>query len=217
MAACGSPASSTTFSFTATTTGDGVLFAVGCGTGGGTPSSVTLTASGWATTQIGTLIGNTTAGFFAAFKAYAPNTSAATFTLNWGASCGGFMNDLIDEFAGMDATNFVDASNSATANSVTSCNSVSVTPTVSNDGLWAACNDNQTAAGASWTKGADDTQSDIAVWRVLVGGSGVSQSPGFSSSTGTVYTVFMVAIKPAGAASCTPTLALMGVGRCGQP
>ena len=212
-----------TFTFTATTTNDAVLILVGC-SGSATETTISLSATGWTFTQVGSITGSTgSSGWAAAFKAYAPNTSAATITQTWSNSCqtgaATFINDLIDEFSGMDGTNFVDVNNSATANSTTSCNNVSVTPSVDNDGLWAACNDNQTAAAAGWTKGADDTQSDIAVYKILSGGSGASQSPGFSSSTGTSYVTFLVGIKPAGGGGggCTaaPGLMLtMGVGNC---
>src|SRR5919201_1244173 len=113
---CGSVATQT-FSFTATNANDGVLIAVGCGSNASTPSAISLSATGWTFTQIGGIVGSTTAGFEAAFKAYSPNTSATTVTMTWtvsGSSCSGFMNDLVDEFSGEDLTSFVDASNSGT-------------------------------------------------------------------------------------------------------
>jgi hypothetical protein len=106
------------FTYTATGTGNGVLVYISCADNAGTPSAVSLTATGWSFTQVGTIIGSTTAGFGALFKAYAPNTTAATLTQTWTATnCGAagatFINDLVDEWArAWTLTNFVDASNS---------------------------------------------------------------------------------------------------------
>lgn len=199
---------SKTFTYTATTTGNAVLFGIGCGPA--SAPTITLSASGWTLTQVGSTIGSATAGFAATFKAYAPNTSAATFTFGCSVSSS-FLNDLIDEFNGMDATNFVDNNGSGT-NTTGGC-SLSITPVVNDTGLWFACNDTVTGTG-TYTKGADDTQGDVSEWKILSGGAGASQASGWTT-TG-AFTIFGVSIKPAGgAAACTPTLSLLGVGRCG--
>src|SRR4029077_17767271 len=130
------------------------------------------------------------AGFQAIFQAYAPNTSAATITQTWTISSGGcnlFFNDLIDEFSGADATNFVDAS-STPATGTTGC-SLSVTPVVNNDGLWFACNDNASGSG-TYTKGGDDAAGDWTEWKILSGGAGVSQASAWTSTT--VFDIFGV-------------------------
>jgi hypothetical protein len=151
------------------------------------------------------------------YRAYAPNTTAATFTATWTATtCGSFFNDLIDEFSGTDATNFVDASN-AKAGTTGGCPSSvagnGVTPTVANDGIWFACTDNVTAVTGAYTAGGNDAVGDWSEWKILAGGSGTEQFAGLTSSG--AFTLVGVAIKPSGAVSCTPTLTLLGVGRCG--
>ena len=198
-----------TFTYTAGTTGNQVLLFVSCADAAGLQSGVTLTASGWTITQVGSIVGSVSAGSAALFKAYAPNTSLATFTVTWTISnCNSFMNDLIDEFSGGDATNFVDASNSGTA--TTGGCTLSVTPVANNDGLWFGCNDTVTGEG-TYTKGADDTSGDIAEWKILSGQAGVSTASAWTSSG--AYTIFGVAIKPSGgAATCPATLRTLGVG-----
>jgi hypothetical protein len=51
--ACAST-NTTTFTYTPNATGGQILFGMTCAATGGTPSAVSLTASGWTTTQIGT-------------------------------------------------------------------------------------------------------------------------------------------------------------------
>ena len=143
----------------------------------------------------------------AAFRAYSPNTSAATITMTWTTGSCTFMNDLVDEFSGEDLTNFVDASNSATGSGSPTA---SVTPVNNNDGVWGAANDSVTAVGSGYTKGADDTQQDWSEWKILSGSAGIAQTVNFTGS-GT-YTIFAATIKPAGAATCNQSIALMRVG-----
>lgn len=215
--ACVSTATQT-FTYTATNTNDAVLFSLACASNPNTPSAIALTASGWSTTQVGTIVGGATQGWAAMFKAYSPNTSAATFTMTWtvvGNSCNGFMNDLIDEFSGADLTNFVDASVQNTAASGSGCPSATagngVTPTVNDDGIWFACNDNATVVSGGYTKGGDDNQNDWTEWKILTGGSGTEQFSSFTTSNG--WTMNGVAIKPAGAATSPPQRMLLGVGK----
>jgi hypothetical protein len=209
----GSAAASKAFTYTATTAGNGLLVSVGISSTA-TPTAVTLTATGWSFSQVGGIVGNTTAGFMACFRAYVPNTSLATVTVAWTGSAGvTFNNDLVDEFSGIDPTNFVDASNSATGSGTPT---VSVTPATSDTMIWVAANDSATAvgniAGSAATKGADDTLQDWSEYRQISGGSGVAQSCTVTGSGN--YTMFGVAIKsnsppvigsvPSGNALATP-------------
>jgi hypothetical protein len=198
IAASGANTTTKSFTYTATTTGNAVLIYTSMIPGVTAPTTASLAATGWTFTQIG---GVTNAGgsngCAAIFRAYAPNTSAATITVTWNQAANGFFNDMIHEFSGADSTNFISASNTATG---TGTPSVSVTP-LDNDCLVVAfCNDSVTAVGtiggSAATKGADDTQSDWAEYRLLSGGSGAAQSCTFTGS-GT-YIIGAVAINPAG-------------------
>ena len=190
-----------TFTYTPQQGNDGVLIAVGCAATT-TPSSVTLSGSGWTFTQVGSILGSVGAsGWFALFKAYAPNTSQVTITQTWNGLgvnlCGngskGFMNDLVDEWKGMDPTNFVDAVGTL-SNGSSGC-TANVTPNAANDGLDGLCNDTVTGVGGGYTNGANDTQGDWSEYTVLSGGAGVSQTVNFTSSG--AANEFAVAIKPA--------------------
>lgn len=194
---CGAAVTSRTSTYTPNTSGNAVLVFVTCAATSGTVTAVSLTASGWTFTQVGGISGNTSNGFAAVFRAYAPNTSAATLTQSWtasGGTCGNFMNDLVGEFSGTDLTNFVDGNNAATGSGTPT---VSVTPTGNNDLIWAAADDTVTAvgniAGSAATKGADDTNGDWSESRLISGGAGSPQSSAFTGSGG--YTIFAIAIK----------------------
>lgn len=192
--ACATPTQSNTFSYTASTTGDGLLFQISCAAST-TVSATSMSATGWTFTQIGSINGTTTTGFGALFRAYAPNTSAATVTFSFTATtggCGAFMNVLVDEFSGMNATNFVDVSTPGTG--TTGICSYSVTPTVNNDALWGGCNGAVTAVGAGFTKGADDTGGDWSEYKLLSGGSGSAQTVPFTGTSGP-WEGFAVALK----------------------
>ena len=189
--------SNKSFTFTPAAANDGVLIMVGCA-GNNTPSAVSLSASNWSFTQVGSIIG-TSKNWSALFKAYSPNASQATIMQSWTIASGckdtvggnSFMNDLVDEWSGVDATNFVDASNSG-ANSG-SC-SLNVTPVANNDGLDGFCQDTVTAVGGGFTKGADDSLQDWSEYQVLSGGAGVSQTVNFTG--GGTWEEFAVAVKP---------------------
>ena len=190
---CSSGVKTNTFTHTPTAANNAVLIWVGCA--GTSETTVTLTATGWTITQVGSLIGSSAAGYAALFKGYAPSTSAATFTVTFSATCNDFMNDVLDEFSGVDQTNFVDSSLVALE---TGSISINITPSVANAMVWAVANDSITAVGAiggtTATKGADDTQQDWTEYRLLSGGSGVQISAAF---TGTVpATMAVVSIKP---------------------
>lgn len=199
-------------SFTPGGTGDGVLAAIGCASS--TSPTLTLTGTGWTFTQVGSTIGSATAGFFALFKAYAPNTTAVTFAGTSSVTCNAFENILLGEFSGVDGTNFVDASTSGTATSG-GCNTcLSVTPVASNDGIWFAINDTASAVGGGYTKGADDLGGDWAEWKILSGGAGVAQADSFTT-TG-AYTIFGVALLPSGGAAACTDSHMLGVWRCDE-
>jgi hypothetical protein len=96
-AVCTAVVTTKTFSYTATTTGNVVLFSVGCSCASAA-ATISIAASGWTITTISTGAG-ASGSRMAFFKAYAPNTSAATFTITMSVANGGFINDLIDEFS----------------------------------------------------------------------------------------------------------------------
>jgi hypothetical protein len=194
--AAGAGGTTKSFTYTASATGNAVLLWVSMLPASTSPTTCSLSATGWAFTQIGGIVdGGTSGGCAAIFRAYAPNTSQATITMTWNQTAANFYNDLIDEFSGADTTNFVSASNSGTGSGTPT---VSVTPVDPNCMLWAACNDSVTAVGAMGgltpTKGADDAQQDVAEYRVFVGSSGAPLTCTLVGS-GT-YIVGAVAIKP---------------------
>lgn len=199
--------------FTPGNTGDAIVFAVGCASSS-TPT-IAITGTGWTITAVtssaGATIGSNTAGFFALFKAYAPNTTAVALHGTSSVTCNNFVNILLGEFSGADGTNFIDVTPcgaTATSGSAT----CTVTPTTANDGLIFLANDNVSTISGGYTLGADDTTGDRAEWKILSGGAGAGQTPSWTASG--AYTVFGVAIKPAGggggATPCNRTL--MGVG-----
>jgi len=198
-----------TFTYTATAANEAVVFALNCG--GTTETSVSLSATGWTITSLSGVAG-ASGSRIASFAAISPNTTAATFTMTWSTDCGAFMGDLVDEFSGTDltgGTTTFDANNSGTGSG--SC-SITVTPANNNDAVWGACEDSVTAVGSGYTKGADDTSQDWSEYKILSGGSGVSQTVNFTGS-GT-WSEVAVTIKPSGAAAptCNNTIALLGVG-----
>jgi hypothetical protein len=189
----------TTFTYTASATNEAVLFGIGCA--GTAETTVTLTASGWTTTQLSGPTG-ASGSWIASFGAIAPNTTQATFTITWSGSCANFINDLVDEFSGNDTTGGTttfDAHNQGFNASTGQC-SITVTPANNNDGLWGACQDSVTAVGSGFTKGADDTSQDWSEWQILSGGSGVGQTVNFTGTSGQWEEVGAT-IKPSGGAA----------------
>jgi hypothetical protein len=191
-------ATSTTFKYTATGVGNVVLIWVTMVPQSASPTTCTLSATGWTFSQIGGVVnGGASAGVGAMFSAVVPNTSQATITMTWNQPTTNFFNDLIDEFSGADTTTVSAGTNSATGSGTPT---VSVTPTVNNCAIWVACNDSVTAVGTiggtAATKGGDDGFSDWSEYRLLSGGSGVAQSCAFTGSGS--YCIGAVAIRPAG-------------------
>src|ERR1051326_2217855 len=83
---------------------DAVVIGVLCTNGGSsTPTNVTITASGWNFTRLGTISGSNS--WTAIFGAVAPNTASTVFTVTWTAptNCSSF-SELGDEFSGNDTT-----------------------------------------------------------------------------------------------------------------
>jgi hypothetical protein len=200
-------ASSATFTYTAVTAGDLVVFTTDSNLAS-TSNVSSLAASGWSLNSISCSAGsNCTSGTFgtstnrtAGFWAFAPNTSQATFTLSTGAAATNFLSVVIDEFSNTDPTSPIDAS--AVANGASGTCTASVTPTVANDALVSGCYDTVSAVGSTGAcassaciKGGDDTQSDWSEYKILSGGSGISQVVPFTGSSGAWQEV-LVAIKP---------------------
>lgn len=188
-----------TFSCTASATNDAVVFEVSC-TGGGTPTAVTLTATGWTITALSAVYGSATAGRTATFGAITPNTSAATFTATFtgGSDCSTFTLHQQDEFSGVDTTGGTttfDAHNQST-NTTGGCSGITVTPANANDAVWWGCVDSVTALSGGYTVGQDDAGGDRTEFKILTGGSGVAQSPGYTSSG--AFTLGGVTIKASG-------------------
>lgn len=196
--------SGNTISFTlqATNANDAIVMFFGCNASGGTPSAVSVAATGWSFTALSPITGNTTNGFGASFGAIAPNTSGVTATVTWtvtGSTCNGFQNALADEFTGNDTTGGTTTFDAHGQNTGGSGCSLSVTPANANDAVWFACNDSVTAVGSGWTKGADDASQDVAEYKILSGGSGVAQNASYTSASQMVITG--ITIKPSGGGS----------------
>lgn len=195
-----------TFSYTPTATNDGVLFALECSIG--IPPSVgpfvTLTAPGWSITQVGSVVSDGVTPS-AIFRAYAPNTSAATFTEIWSLGTGACtgLSDLIDEWSGMDSTNFIDN----TASILSSC-SLMITPVANNTGLYGLCIDSVTGTGAGFSKGTDDTFGDWTEYKILSGGGGSAQMVNFMSSAEDL--AIAITIKPATAVVANISVVVVG-------
>jgi hypothetical protein len=83
---CSNGASSQSFTYTPGAANDGVLLEVGCAAAS-TPSAVSLSASNWTFTQVGSNIGSA-GNWSALFKAYSPNASQATVADSWTVSGG---------------------------------------------------------------------------------------------------------------------------------
>lgn len=198
-----------TFSYTAAGSGNGVVLFVSCDAT--SEPTVSLAATGWSFSQIGPMVGSATAGYAGLFRAYAPNTSAATVTVTSSLSCNSFASVLIDEFSGVDPTDFAENAD-ATYDDVAGC-SLSVTPDSNDTAIWFGCKDDVSFIGGSYTKGADDTFGNWTEWRVLSGGTGVSQPSSFGSSGAGV--IFGMAIKSDGLAAGSESgqRLLVGVGR----
>jgi len=196
--------SSTTNTFTgaANAPNDAVVIGVFCGNGaqGDKPTNVTLSASGWTFTQLGTISGSF-GGWEALFGAIAPNTSSTTFTVAWtvSAACSSF-SGVGDEFSGADTTGGTTTFD-ATAQTAQAC-SVNVTTGNANDAVWGACwgVNATTTVGSGYTQGGNDGNGDWSEYKITTDAAGTSETVNFVNSGSFMEAV---TIKPA---STTPTI-----------
>ena len=176
-----------TFSYRPVGTNNALVVLIGCRSPGITAMS--LTAPGWTFTPISGLVGPSSFfDFISTFGAITPNTAPVTFTVTLTGGNGNCTSNdtlvLVDEFSGNDVTGGTttfDAHNESldTASSVP-CTGAPVTPANNNDAIWYACFDNVTGVSGGYTKGQDDGNGDWSEYKILSGGSGVAQSPGFT-------------------------------------
>lgn len=198
-----SSASTATFTTSATNSNDAICIQAAAAANT-LPTGVTITASGWTFTQIAPASGMTTwpsVASAASLCAISPNTTSVTFTVTFTGGANFSATSILgDEFSGNDttggATTF-DAQGAATATS--GAPTVNVTPANNDDGVWGAAQDNTSAVGSGYTKGADDTGGDWTEWKILSGGSGTPTTVNFSGTGG--YIMQAVTIKPSGGAS----------------
>jgi hypothetical protein len=202
-----SSSSTATFTIAATNANDAVCIQAAAAATT-LPTGVTITASGWTFTQISPASGMTTwisVVSAASLCAISPNTTSVTFTATFtGGANFSAISLLGDEFTGNDTTGGTttfDAHNEAQATSGNP--TVNVTPANNNDALWGAAQDNTSAVGSGFTKGADDANGDWSEWKILAGGSGSAQTVNFTGSGG--FIIQGISIKPASVAS-TPSV-----------
>ncbi len=181
----------TTFTAHAQQAGDTVLLAVTCQNG--TPTAVSVTASGWTFSQAGPVAGATSNRYIASFAATAPDTAAATFTVTWTSptSCGG-MNEIADEFAASGGAIAIDAHAEAFTGSTPAA---MLTTMADNDLVWGACSSSGTlqAPGAGYTKGGDDGHDDWSEYKLTSDPAGTVELVDFTS-TGSSYGLVAVAL-----------------------
>ena len=169
-------------------TNDALVVLIGCRDS--TVTAMNLTAPGWSLTPISGLVGPSGAfDFIRTYGAITPNTTPVTFTvtLTGGGNCsGGDTTIMIDEFSGNDTTGGTttfDAHNESLDNGVIGiCTGAPVTPLNNNDAIWYACYDNVTGVTSGYTKGQDDSTGDWTEYKILSGGAGVAQNPGFTTN-----------------------------------
>ncbi|MGC2322347.1 MAG: galactose oxidase-like domain-containing protein [Terriglobales bacterium] len=174
--------------YTPVATNDALVVLIGCRDS--TVTAMNLTASGWTLTPISALVGPSGAfDFIRSYGAITPNTTPVTFTvtLTGGGNCsGGDTTIMIDEFSGNDTTGGTttfDAHNESLDNGVIGiCTGAPVTPLNNNDAIWYACYDNVTGVTSGYTKGQDDSTGDWTEYKILSGGAGVAQNPGFTTN-----------------------------------
>ena len=205
-----------TLNYTPVGTSNAVVVLVGCRSPGVTGMS--LTASGWTFTPISGLVGPS--GFFdfiSTFGAITPNTAAATFTVTLtggnGDCTGNDTTVMVDEFSGSDitgGTTTFDAHNESLDPAPGGiCTGAPVTPANNNDAIWYACFDNVTGVTGGYTKGQDDTTGDWTEYKILSGGLGVVQNPGFITNPNfSSFALGGVSIKAAASAASAPDLTI---------
>jgi len=202
--------------YTPVGTNDALVVLIGCRDS--TVTAMNLTAPGWSLTPISGLVGPSGAfDFIRTYGAITPNTTPVTFTvtLTGGGNCsGGDTTIMIDEFSGNDTTGGTttfDAHNESLDNGVIGiCTGAPVTPLNNNDAIWYACYDNVTGVTSGYTKGQDDSTGDWTEYKILSGGAGVGQNPGFTTNPSfTSFGLGGVSIKAASGSGPT-TYAVTG-------
>ncbi len=173
--------------------GDVIVIGADCAPSGDGPTSATFTSSGWTINNTIPVFGSVFT-YMAAAQAYAPSTSSSTLTVTFNKNCT-WLNVFVAEFSGMDTSTPIDVT--ATSNS-SGTPTVSITPTVDNDAIWVACDDDITGVGSGYTQSSTDGQGDMAEYKILTGGAGVAQHPTFVGSG--AYGCVAMAIKPPSAA-----------------
>lgn len=189
---------STTFTGAATHANDAIALTTTCSSGNVTAFS--LSATGWTITQIGSTTDATTNISHAVWGAISPNTSTATFTVSFTLSsgnCNGFIDWISDEFTGNDTTGGTTTFDSHNFANVTSTGTVSCTPGNNNDALWGvAIPPGSATVGSGFNAGSSDGSGNIGEYKILSGGSGVSQSVTWATFTGGSGDSSCMTIKP---------------------
>ena len=203
-----------TFNYTPVQANDALVVLVGCRSPGVT--SMSLTAPGWNFTPISGLVGPSGfSDFISTFGAITPNTAPVMFTvilLSGNGNC--TSNDttvMADEFSGNDitggTTTFDAHGESLDPAAGGICTGAPVTPANNNDAIWYGCFDNVTGVTAGYTKGQDDATGDWTEYKILSGGFGVVQNPGFVTNPNFVtFGLGGVSIKAAASGAPVPDL-----------
>jgi hypothetical protein len=88
------------------------------------------------------------------------------------------------------------------------CNqaAANITPTSNNNGVWNACFGGMAGTSSPWTAGANDGDGDYSEYQILSGGSGIAQTPAYSSTSGNyvVMGAAVTALSQASVPSCSP-------------
>jgi hypothetical protein len=189
-----------TFSTAATAAGDAIVLHVFCNNLMNAPTAVSVSASGWTFTRIGSITGSTSSGFWAtSFGAIAPDAAATTFTVSWtAASPCTFLDELGDEFTNNDTTGGATTFD-AHAEFLNSGDCVtSLTTKHADDTVWAACTVNSvTAVAAGFTKSADDGHGDWTEYKLTNDAANTVEGIRFTTATGMDgFVVTALAIKP---------------------
>jgi len=202
----GSGAGSTfTFSYTPTAANDAFVVDIYCH-GASTPTSASLTASGWTFTTLVNVTNNGTADSSVLFGSVIPGTSTTTFTAEFftGGStpvpCASFYAYMLGEFTGNNVTGGATTFpvTGVASGSTGGCNqtAANITPISVNNAVWTGCFGTMTGANTPWTIGATDgLGGDVSEYQTLSGGAGVAQTPSLSGTSG-AYIVMGVAISP---------------------
>lgn len=170
-----------------------VVFVSNKFTGGTQYTGVTLTATSWTFTQIGSIVTEptTSLGQAALFCAISPNTSSVTFTVTWtGGSTGTGHNayQLGDEFSNTNLGGGTSTCNASglSENSAATTITTSVTPTKNNSVLWGGTlsGGTQTSPGTGFTQGATDGSGDNAQYKITTTNAGAANTVSLTQTSG---------------------------------